>query len=198
MPWIPTSDKASLTSSSLNGLIIASTFFIWLSTYFLGGYRPSRSLPSWCGGTATIASPACAQARIGRTGLRVSELFPNRVSAPFWENRSDSWSSETTAGQNQRCSPPGNGDSAMRQAPRADVCLPTPRPIGLSLTGTQFGYCTAVPVRLVCRSCPFVNAVSESVSSSGRDSPRGQVSDHQGDRARWHGRRVRSRERRHR
>src|SRR5580658_9059890 len=29
MPWTPTSESASLTSSSLNGLITASIFFIW-------------------------------------------------------------------------------------------------------------------------------------------------------------------------
>ena len=42
MPWMPTSDRASFTSSSLKGLMIASTFFISLSVR-LGGYRPRRS-----------------------------------------------------------------------------------------------------------------------------------------------------------
>src|SRR5688500_7911881 len=45
MPWMPTSDSASFTSSSLNGLMIASTFFISHSIHS-GGIRPLRGHPS--------------------------------------------------------------------------------------------------------------------------------------------------------
>src|SRR6478736_1173799 len=51
---------------------------------FLGGIARREASPPAAGAPLRSLSPAGEQARIGRTGVRVSELFPNRVSAPFW------------------------------------------------------------------------------------------------------------------